>query len=79
VENLSLQAYGKLLVILGVVVLTLGLLLMFSDRLPMLFKLPGDIIIRKKNFTFYFPITSLIIMNLILFLVLFIIGKFRGN
>jgi len=79
VENLSLQTFGKLLVILGVVILTLGLLLMFSDKIPMLFKLPGDIIIRKKNFTFYFPITSLIILNLILFLVLFIIGRFRGN
>ncbi len=78
-ENFSLQPLGKMLVVLGVVILLIGLFLMFFDRVPMIGKLPGDIIIRRKNFTFFFPLTSMIVISLLLTLVLWIIGKFRGG
>jgi len=57
----------------------MGLLFMFADRIPMIGKLPGDIVIQKKNFTFYFPITTLILLNLLLWLAFWLIGKFKGN
>lgn len=78
-ENFSLQPLGKMLVVLGAVILLIGLFLMFFDRVPMIGKLPGDIIIRRKNFTFFFPLTSMIVISLLLTLVLWIIGKFRGS
>lgn len=67
------------MVILGVIIIVMGLLFMFADRIPMIGKLPGDIVIQKKNFTFYFPITTLILLNLLLWLAFWLIGKFKGN
>jgi len=57
---------GSLLVFVGFLMILLGGLLLFSDKIPFLGKLPGDILIKKKNFTFYFPITTLIILSIIL-------------
>jgi len=47
-----------------------GLLVMFSDRVPFLGKLPGDVVVRKKNFTFYFPVVTSLLLSLVLTLVL---------
>jgi len=52
---------SKLFIILGIVFIIIGLLMNFN-----LFRLPGDIVIKKDNFTFYFPITSSIIISIIL-------------
>jgi len=68
---------GKALVVLGAVLLVVGLLLLFAGRIPFLGKLPGDIVIRRRNFTFYFPIATGIILSLLISLILYLIGKFR--
>jgi hypothetical protein len=59
-----------MLVILGAVIVVVGLALMFSDRIPWLGRLPGDIVIRRRNFTVYFPIVTAILLSLILTVVL---------
>jgi hypothetical protein len=74
-ENLPLNPVGKTLVVIGGIIIVIGLLMMFGDKIPYLGKLPGDIVIRKKNFTFYFPITTLIILNLVLLLISWLIRK----
>ena len=61
---------GRILVVIGAVLLVVGLLVMFADRVPFLGKLPGDVVVRKKNFTFYFPIVTSILLSLVLTLVL---------
>ena len=61
---------GRILVVIGAVLLVVGLLVMFADRVPFLGKLPGDVVVRKKNFTFYFPIVTSILVSLVLTLVL---------
>jgi len=66
---------GKFLIIGGVVLIILGMALQFWDKIPFLGKLPGDIIIRRKNFTFYFPIVTSIILSLILSLILYLFRK----
>lgn len=66
---------GKFLIIGGVVLIILGMALLFWDKIPFLGKLPGDIIIRRKNFTFYFPIVTSIILSLILSLILYLFRK----
>ena len=68
---------GKLLVMAGLVLLVVGGLLMFSDRLSFLRigRLPGDVIYRRGNFTFYFPIVTSIVISLILTLLLFVFGR----
>lgn len=77
-EEPLFSALGKWLIILGAAAIVLGLLLMLGDRLPFLGRLPGDIIIRRKNFSFYFPITTLILLNLALWLVIWLFHKFKG-
>ena len=67
---------GKFLIVTGVVILLLGVLLYFSDRLPSIGKLPGDIVIKRENFTFYFPIGWSIVLSIGISLLLWLINKF---
>ena len=46
-------------------------------KAPFSGKLPGDIVIRKEHFTFYFPLATSIIMSIIISLIVYLIGKFR--
>ena len=57
---------GKMLILLGVFIILIGLLLLVGEKIPWVGRLPGDIIIRKKNFTFYFPIVTSILISIIL-------------
>ncbi len=71
----GMQHAGKLLIILGVMTAIVGVLLTFSGRLPWLGKLPGDIVIHRKNFTFYFPLVTSILVSIIITLLLWLFGK----
>ncbi|MGC2447339.1 MAG: DUF2905 domain-containing protein [Candidatus Sulfotelmatobacter sp.] len=69
---------GKLLIALGIALVVLGLALTLLGRthLP-LGRLPGDIIYRGKNTTFYFPLATSILLSVVLSIVLYLIGRFR--
>jgi hypothetical protein len=71
----SLGALGKMLILLGVLIIVIGVLLMVGEKIPWLGKLPGDIIIRREKFSFYFPITTCIIISIILTLLFWIFRK----
>jgi hypothetical protein len=58
--------FGKILVFLGLVLVGLGLILLYGPKIPWLGKLPGDITIKRDNFTFYFPLASSIIISIVL-------------
>lgn len=67
---------GRILVLMGLVLLGLGLLLMLGERLPFRFgRLPGDIVFRGKNSVFYFPLTTSILLSVFLSLVLWLMGR----
>lgn len=68
---------AKILIVVGGLMLLAGLLLLFFDRLPFGGRLPGDIVVKKKNFTFYFPFATSIILSILLTLVLWLISRFR--
>ena len=68
-----MSSLPKLLMVVGGVIFVLGFLMQFIK----LGKLPGDIIIKKENATFYFPIVTSIVLSIVVSAVLFIIGKFR--
>jgi hypothetical protein len=71
VENL-----GKLIVVAGVVLVILGLILVLAGRshLP-IGHLPGDIIYRRKNVTFYFPLATSILISIVLSLILYALAR----
>lgn len=66
--------FGKILVLFGLLIVGIGVLLMFVDRIPFIGKLPGDIHVKKDNFQFYFPITTSVILSILLSLVLWLIS-----
>lgn len=70
-----LQDLGRLLLLVGAVIVLLGLLLSFGARIPWLGRLPGDILIRRENFTFYFPIATSILVGIFLTLVFWLVGR----
>lgn len=57
---------GRVLVVLGCTILILGLVLTFAGRVPGLGRLPGDIVHRRGNFTFYFPLATSLVLSLVL-------------
>ncbi len=74
---------GKILIGLGVGIIALGILLVIVDRIPglgnafsWLGKLPGDISIKRDNFSFYFPIATSIVLSVILSLLFYLVGWF---
>jgi len=64
------QELGRTLVIFGLAVVAVGGLVMLAGKAPFVGKLPGDIVVRKGNFTLYAPIMTGIILSLVLTLVL---------
>lgn len=70
---------GLFLIIAGVLLTLIGLLIYFFDDIPFLGKLPGDIMGKKENFTFYFPLASSIIISIILSLIFYFIRNMGGK
>jgi hypothetical protein len=74
-----MASLGKMLVLFGIIIVVVGIGLMFFDRIPFLGKLPGDINIRKDNVQFFFPITTSIILSVVISLVLWLFNHFKGK
>ncbi len=77
-----LRELGKLLLVFGVVlVLVGGLLTLGASRsfgsLGRLGRLPGDILIRRENFTFYFPLATSLLLSVAVSLLLWLIGRMK--
>jgi Protein of unknown function (DUF2905) len=70
---------GKILIFFGAVLLAVGLLLVLLGRtiLPV-GRLPGDMVYHGKHTTFYFPLATSILLSIVLSIVLYLIGRFRG-
>jgi len=66
---------GRMLVVLGVVLTIIGMVLIYAPKIPLPGKLPGDIVWRRGNFTFYFPLATGILLSLALTLIFWIINR----
>ncbi len=66
---------GKIVVVFGVVLVALGLWLWFGPRVPWLGRLPGDIVIEREHFRFYFPLTTCLLVSLVLSLLIWAFRK----
>jgi len=66
---------GKILIIAGVVLIIAGIIVTFGWRIPFLGRLPGDIRIERDHFSVYFPLTSCILISLLLSLVIWIFRR----
>jgi uncharacterized membrane protein len=71
-----MQQGGKVLIIIGIILVITGLILYFAgNRLGWLGHLPGDIRIEKENMKIYIPITTMILISVVLSLILYLIRK----
>jgi len=70
-----MQDLGKIIMIIGAVLLVIGAALYFQKSIPFLGKLPGDILIKKENFTFYFPLATSLLLSLLLTLFFYLFKK----
>ena len=66
-----MEVFGKIFIIIGLIFIFFGFL--FSGKFDPLGKLPGDILIEKENFKFYFPITTSLLISIIISLIFIIL------
>lgn len=63
--------FGKTLIYIGILLVVVGVFFLFGAKLPWLGRLPGDLIIERGGYTFYFPLTTCILISVIISLVLY--------
>ncbi len=71
-----MEGIGKILLIVGGIIVILGLILIFSQHIPFLGKLPGDIFVKRDGFSFYFPIVTLLVLSLLITIIVNVILYF---
>lgn len=62
----EMDSLARMLILFGLVLAAIGGLLLFIGKVPFIGKLPGDIYIQRKNFSFYFPLTTSILLSILL-------------
>jgi hypothetical protein len=73
----GLEPIGRALVIIGIFITVLGAVLLLTPRVAWLGHLPGDIVIHRDDLTIYIPITTMLIVSVVLSVVLSVIGRGR--
>ena len=66
---------GKSVIAVGILLVILGVFLTLAGKIPGVGKLPGDIFIKKENFSFYFPLTTCILLSVIFSVIKYFFGK----
>ncbi len=66
----ELQAFGRVLIVIGLSIVVFGVILLLAGRVPYLGRLPGDIVYQRGNFTLYIPLATMLLLSLILTIVL---------
>ena len=66
---------SRLLIVCGLVLVAAGIVLALADRIPWLGRLPGDISIRRENFSFDFPLATCLLVSVLLSIVIWIFRK----
>jgi uncharacterized protein HemY len=70
-----MAGYGKSLIFLGLFLVALGVILSLGGKIPWLGHLPGDIYIQRERFSFYFPLTTCIVISVIITLVVYLFRR----
>ena len=71
-----MQSIGKFIVVAGLLITIVGVLIYLSDRIPGIGRLPGDIVIKRENFSFYFSLGTSILFSIIISLILYLMRRF---
>ncbi len=66
---------GKSLIIFGLIIIVFGIIITFAGKIPWLGRIPGDIQIKRDNFTFYFPLATCILVSVIVLFFLWLLKR----
>ena len=72
---MDLYPIGKTMIFIGVILIIAGIIISFGPDIPYIGKLPGDIHIKKDNFTFYFPLATSILISIIITLIMYLFRR----
>lgn len=70
-----MEGIGKSLIVIGLLLIVIGVAIAFGPRIPFIGKLPGDIYIKKDNFTFYFPLGTSVLISVIITFIMYLFRK----
>ncbi len=71
----EMGSLARMLIFLGILLIIIGGVILLANKIPGFGRLPGDIYIQKKNFSFYFPITTCIIISIILSIIFWLFRR----
>ncbi len=71
----GIHTIGRMLLLAGLALAAAGALLLFIGKVPWIGRLPGDILLQKKNVTFHFPLATSIIISIVLSLLFWLLGR----
>ena len=67
--------FGKILISIGLLLAILGVIFTFGNKLPFVGSLPGDLAVERKNYSFYFPVATCIIISVVMSFILWLFSK----
>ena len=70
-----MTGFGKILILFGIILIAVGVVLTFAGKVPWLGHLPGDIYIQRERYSFYFPLTTCVLISVIISLVLYFLRR----
>jgi hypothetical protein len=66
---------GRVLILFGIVFIVIGGLFLFAGKIPWLGRLPGDILVERENFSFYFPLATSLLLSLLISAILWFLSR----
>ena len=72
---MAVESLGKMLILFGIVAIVIGAVFVLFGKVPWIGRLPGDIVVRRENFTFYFPVVTMLLLSIILTIIFNLIGR----
>jgi hypothetical protein len=75
-RSTMMDQFGRMIVLVGIILVVVGLVMTFLDRIPFLGKLPGDIHIKRGNFQLYIPVVTSIVLSVLISLLLTVASRF---
>ena len=76
-ERMELSGLGRMLLLAGIALALLGAALLLAPRVPWLGRLPGDIRIQGERSSFYFPLTTCLLLSATISVVLYVLSRLR--
>ena len=70
-----MSSLGRTLIMLGLVIVLVGVVVILAEKIPWLGRLPGDIAIKRENFSFYFPLGTCLLLSALLSLVMWLFRR----